>query len=85
MNSKHWNIKFTFKREENNSLFFLDIKIFRDGGKFQKSVYKKSTFSGVLTNSEIFLHMSYKYNLVSTLLHRGLWFALLIELCILKL
>ena len=71
MNSKHWNIKFTFKREENNSLFFLDIKNFRDGGKFQKSVYKKSTFSGVLTNFEIFLHMSYKYNLVSTLLHRG--------------
>ena len=39
MNSKHQNIKFTVEREENNSLSFLDIKIFLDGGKFQTSVY----------------------------------------------
>ena len=69
MNCKHRNIKFTVKRDENNSLSFLDIKIFHDGGKFQTSVYRKSTFSGVLTNFESFLPISYKYNLVSTLLH----------------
>ena len=34
MNSKYWNIKFTAEREENNSLSFSDIKIFRYGGKF---------------------------------------------------
>ena len=34
MNSKHQNIKFTVKREENNSLSFLNLKIFRDSGKF---------------------------------------------------
>ena len=39
MNCKHRNIKFTVEREENNSLAFLDIKIFRDSGKFQTSVY----------------------------------------------
>ena len=72
MNSKHRNIKFTVEREENNSLSFLDIKIFRDGGKFQTSVYRKSTFSGVLTNFESILPISPKYNLVSTLLHRCL-------------
>ena len=71
MNSKQRNIKFTVKREENNSLSFLDIKIFRDYGKFQTSVYRKPTFSGVLTNFERFLPISYKYNLVSTLLCRG--------------
>ena len=32
VNSKHQNIKFTVKREENNSLSFLDIKIFHDSG-----------------------------------------------------
>ena len=74
MNSKHQNIKFTVEREENNWLSFLDIKIFRDGGKFQTSIYRKSTFSGVLTNFESFLSISYKYNLVSTLLHRGFMF-----------
>ena len=68
-NSKHQNIKFTVEREENNSLAFLDIKIFCDGWKFKTSVYRKSTFSGVLTNFESFLPISYKYNLVSTLLH----------------
>ena len=38
MNSKHREIKFTVEHEENNSLSFLDIKIFRDIGKFQTSV-----------------------------------------------
>ena len=55
MNSKHRNIKFTVEREENNSLFFLDIKFFCDTGKFQTSIYRKPTFSGVLTNFESFL------------------------------
>ena len=71
MNSKHQNVKFTVERGENNSLFFLGIKMFRDGGKFKASVYRKSTFSGVLGNFERFSPISYKYNLVSTLLHRG--------------
>ena len=72
MNSKHCNIKITVEREENNSLSFLDIKMFRDGGKFQTSVYRKFTFCGVLNSFESFLPLSYKYNLPSTLLHRGL-------------
>ena len=58
MNSKHGNIKFTVEREENDSLSFLDIKLFRDNGKIQTSVYTKSTFSGVLTNFESFLPIS---------------------------
>ena len=44
-NSKHRNIKFAVKREKNNSLSFLDINIFRHGGKFQTLVYRKSIFS----------------------------------------
>ena len=71
MNSKHRNFKFTVEREENNSLSFLDIKFFCDTGKFQTSIYRKPTFSGVLTNFESFLPISYKQNLISTLLHRG--------------
>ena len=61
MNSKHQNIKFTVEREKDKSISFLDIKIFRDSGKFQTSVYRKPTF-----NFESFLPISYKYNLVST-------------------
>ena len=71
MNSKHQNIKFTVEQEENNSLSFLDIKIFLDSGKFQTLVYRKPAFRGVLTNFESFLPISYKYNLVPALLRHG--------------
>ena len=50
MNSIHPHYKFTIEREEGNSLSFLDINIFCESGKFQTSVYRKLTFSGVLTN-----------------------------------
>ena len=60
MNSKHRNIKFTLKREENSSLSYLDINIFRDTGKFQTSVHRKPTFSGVLTNFPSLLPISCK-------------------------
>ena len=70
MNPKHRNIKFTVEREENNSLSFLDIKFFCDGGKFQTSVHRKPTFCGVSTNSESFFPIWYKHNHVSTSLHR---------------
>ena len=69
MSFQHWTIKFTVEHEE-NSLAFFDTKIFRDSGKFQTSVYRKPTFSGVLTNFESFLPILHKYNLDSTLLHR---------------
>ena len=71
MYSKHRNIKFTVDRVENNALFFLDIIIFRDNGKFQTSIDRKPIFIEVLTNFESFLPISYKHNLASTLLHRG--------------
>lgn len=59
----------TVKREENNSLPFLDVKFFRDVGKLHASVYRKPIFSGALINFESFLPISYKYNLIFTLLH----------------
>ena len=69
INSKHRNIKFIVKREENNSLSFLDINIFRDSGKFETQLDRKPTFSGSLIIFESFLTISYKYNLVSTLIY----------------
>ena len=70
MNSKHRNIKFTVEPEENNSLSFINIKRFCDSRKSQTLVYRKPTFSLTFTNFEIFLPISYKYDLVSILLHR---------------
>ena len=45
MNFKHQNMKFTVECEENISLSFLDIKVSRNSGKFQTSVFRKPTFS----------------------------------------
>ena len=71
MHSKHQNTKFTIERKENNSFFFLDMKIYRGSGKLQTSVDRKPTFSGVLTNFKSFLPILYNFNFVWTLLHRG--------------
>ena len=71
INSKHRNITFIVEHEANNSLFLLDIQTFCDNGEYETSVYRKPTISVVLTYFESFLPIAYKYNLVSTLLHRG--------------
>ena len=66
---------FTIEREENNSLAFLDVKLFRNIGKFQTSIYRKPTvFYSYRTNIIFF---PFCYIVV-------LWFALLMKLCILK-
>ena len=53
LNSKHKNIKFTYEKESNNSLPFLDILILRSENGFKISVYHKPTFSGVYSNCNI--------------------------------
>ena len=69
--SKHPNIRFTFELENNNTLPFLDVAVFRDADKFSSSVHRKDTFSGVYTNFKSFMPETYKRGLVSTLLYRG--------------
>ena len=71
MNCKHRSINFTVECEEYNSPSFLDINIFCGSEKFHRSVYRKHKFGGILINLESFLLISYKYNLIFTLLHRG--------------
>ena len=48
MNDQHSNMKFTFEVEKNN-LSFLDVKICRENNKFTTFVFRKPTFSGVIT------------------------------------
>ena len=55
MNTKHPNIKFTFKHEHNKSFLFLDVKICWENNKLTTSVYRKPTFSGVFTNFKSFI------------------------------
>ena len=53
------------------SLSILDIKISRKNNKFTTSVYRKSTFSDVLTNFESFISDMHIRGLIETLLHRS--------------
>ena len=68
LNLQHANRKLT--SEMNNLLSFLGIKIARENNKFTASVYRKPTFSGVVTNFEGFIPNWYKYRIIFTLLHR---------------
>ena len=71
LNCQHKNMKFTSQIENENSIWFLDIKLCRDSNKFTTSIYREPTFSRVLTNFGSFIPKSYKYNLLFTLLHRA--------------
>ena len=48
MNSKHRNIKFTFETEDSNTFSILDVKNTRRNKRFVTSIFRKTTFSGVL-------------------------------------
>ena len=70
LNSKHKNIKFTYEKESNNSLHFLDILISRSENGVKTSVYHKPTFSGVYSNFNSFIYDQYKIGRIFILLFR---------------
>ena len=69
--SKHPNIRFTYEEENDNVLPFLDVNVFRDADKFSSTVHRKDTFSGVYTNFNSFMPVTYQRGLISTLLYRA--------------
>ena len=71
LNSQHPNIKFTFEKQVNKQISFLDVLITNDGGQFCTSVFRKETAIGLFTNYLGFTPFSYKVGLVRTLLHRA--------------
>ena len=70
LDHQHPNIKFTSEIESNNTLPFLDVKIIRSNWSFSTSVYHKPTFTGLFTNFDNFVSLSYKRSLILSLLHR---------------
>ena len=71
LNSQHPNISFTCDKEVDTVLPFLDIKIKRDSDKFRTSIYRKPTFTGLLSKFYSFAPLQYKENLISTLVCRA--------------
>ena len=70
LNTKHPNIKFTHETENNHKLSFLDVSIDKSGANITTRIYRKDTFSGVLTNYLSFTSMKYKIGLIKCLIDR---------------
>jgi len=71
INTFHPNIRFTVEKEINSSLPFLDMSIQCTDGKFTSSIYRKPTFTGLLTSYFSFTPILYKMNAIRTLVHRA--------------
>ena len=72
INSRHPNIRFTMEKELNRKLPFLDVLIDNsDTNSFLTRVYRKKTFTGLLTNYFSFTSYSYKVGLIRTLVDRA--------------
>ena len=72
LNCLHPSLKFTFEKEKNNCLPFLDVNVERTATGFETSVYRKPTFTGQYLRWESFSPTKQKTNLISTLVHRAL-------------
>ena len=71
LNSKHGNIKFAKEIEPNNKLSFLDVLITKSDNKFNTSIYRKPTHTGLSTSYFSFDNFKYKLNAIMTLIYRA--------------
>ena len=71
LNKQHPNITFTFEKQQNNQISFLDILIKNNGENFSMTIFRKTTAIGLFTNYLSFAPLSYKIGLAKTLIHRA--------------
>ena len=72
INSRHPNIRFTMEKEINRKLPLLDVLIDNSGtNSLLTRVYRKKTFTGLLTNYFSFTSFSFKVGLIGTLVDRA--------------
>ena len=72
LNCLHPSLKFTFEKEKNNCLPFLDVNVEQIITCFETSLYRKTTFTRQYLRWESFSPTKQKTNLISTLVHRAL-------------
>ena len=89
LNSQHPNIKFTFEKQKDDKLAFLDVLISKTDQNFCTSVYLKMTSIALYTNFVSFTPHSYKIGLIKTLIHciyeiSSSWISFNEEICNIK-
>ena len=70
-NTRHKNIEFTCDNVFDCKLPFLDTCIELKDNKLLTSIYRKPTFTGLLSKYDSFAPFPYKKNLISTLVFRA--------------
>ena len=70
INSQHPNIKFTFEKQNDGKLSFLDVLINNSSHDCVFSVFHEKTYTGLLTNFFSFTPFRYKIGLIRTLIDR---------------
>ena len=71
LNSLHPSLRFTYEKESNQSLPFLDVLVERHDSEFLTSVYRKPTFTGQYLRWNSFSPQKWKINLIGTLVDRA--------------
>ena len=72
LNSMHPALKFTFEKEENDQLPFLDVLVEKSNEGFLTSVFRKPTLTRQYFRWDSFGPTKRKTNLIETLVHRAL-------------
>ena len=72
LNSFHSSLRFTFEKEYDRSLPFLDVLVEKNDRQFVTSIYRKPTFTGQYIRWNSFCPMKRKISLILTLVHRDL-------------
>ena len=72
LNDLHSSLQFTFEKEKNNFLPFLDVHVEHTKGSSESKVYRKPTFTSQYLRWESFTPIKRKASLVSTLVHCAL-------------
>ena len=71
LNSLHPSLRFTFVKESNLALPFLDVLVEISPSKFITSIYRKPTFTSQYLRWNSFSSPKRKTNLILTLTHRA--------------
>ena len=67
LNCLHPSLKFTFEKEKDKCLPFLDVYVERTDVGFETSIYRKFTFTGQYLRWEFFSPLKRKISVISTL------------------
>ena len=62
-------MKFTFQKQLNNQISFLDILIKNNGENFSTTIFRKATATGLFTNYLSFTSLFQKVDVVKNLIH----------------